>query len=575
MSLLSFLFLTGYAAALSSSPKIPTSLPLAAVNGPQKTIVILVRFSDQSNSTTSNHVANILSSMNNYYSEDSYGTTSLVTTMIPSSAAWYLLPQTMSWYGVDSAQSDNQLVNDGLQAAQNAGIDLSQYKFASIVHAGNDEAMTHVASDIHSYTIQGYPFATGPLTSIKISTSVVAESDPMGVYAHESGHLLGLPDLYDLTGSIDPVNNFVGYWEIMSLGEWNPNTGNPLIAPGTYPSLHSVWTKLQLGWLSGPQIANVTSGNAKNITLSNLEQSSTGVQVVKIPIAYNADGKMTYYLLEMRSKLGTYDPYLPFPSSYPGAGLLIYYANDSIAPGHGNLKLVNAHPGQSLSYAPFGPCTSPCVSNNTFWDRTNFVKVIISSTNSTAFSLTVDRTSAPALLLQVSTSPETPGVSVSIDGINGTSDSSGEVRLPVKYGPHVVYVQPKIPLSVGSTTITVGLTNAFSSWDDGSTTNPHGISVFKDTILTAYYRITVAPSMTTAAIALGILAVIVVGVTVHRRRKRSKPQAIAASILAPAPTVRTMSSSSPQSTVSTVQSFPRNDGLSGKTVEGGESPDGS
>src|SRR5437867_12868511 len=99
----------------------------------------------------------------------------------------------MSYYGTDTASADNQLVDDGLRAALNNGVDLSQFKFATLVHAGNDEAMTHLASDIHSFTIQGYIFSTGPLTSIKISTSVVSESDPVGVYAHESGHLLGLP----------------------------------------------------------------------------------------------------------------------------------------------------------------------------------------------------------------------------------------------------------------------------------------------------------------------------------------------------------------------------------------------
>src|SRR2546425_3203814 len=47
---------------------------------------------------------------------------------------------------------------------------------------------------------------------------------------------------------------------------------------------------------------------------SNLEQPTSGVQAVKIPIAFNKDGTMTYYLLELRAKLGTYDRYLPFPT---------------------------------------------------------------------------------------------------------------------------------------------------------------------------------------------------------------------------------------------------------------------
>lgn len=571
--------------------KLPVSLPLAAVNGPQRTIVILIRFTDPSpaNSTTPTQVASTLSTMNNYYSEDSYGTVSFQTTISPNGPAWYTLPNTMTYYGADTPTTDNQLVDDGLRAAFNNGVDLSQFKFATLVHAGNDEAMTHVASDIHSFTIQGYIFSTGPLTSIKISTSVVAESDPVGVYAHESGHLLGLPDLYDVTAGIDPTNNFLGYWEIMALGEWNPNTGLPP-SPGTYPALHSAWSKIQLGWLASGQscgpaasgVCTIQSGTAANITLQDLELSTSGVQAVKIPIAFNRDGTLTYYLLEMRAKLGTYDRYLPFPTTYPGAGLLIYSINESIAAGHGSVRLVDAHPGGGLDDAPFGPCFSPCVSVNTFSDQPNYVKVIITSTSATSYSITVDRTAAPALLLQVNTSPRSTGVLVSIDGVNNTSDSTGEVRIPVRSGPHTIYVQPRIPLTVGSTTVTVGFANAFAAWDDGATANPRGRNVFNDTFLTAIYRVTVEPSIPTAFVAVGILGVILMAVLLHHHRSRRAKVSLAMSqgqVISPAPSTVTMhpEASRPigQAGADQRDLFPRNDGLSGQSVDHSQSADTS
>src|SRR5713226_7434014 len=542
---------------------VPNHLPLAAVNGPQQTIVITVQFPDKGNSTSPTQILTMLSNLNNYYNEDSYGTVSFQTGMTPApTSTWYTLPNAMTYYGADTVSSDNQLVSDSLQAAYNAGVDLSNYKFAIVVHSGDDEAMTHVTSDIHSFTIPGYVFNPAPLTSYRISTSVVAESDPTGVYCHEAGHLLGLPDLYDLTGQIDPANKFLGYWEIMALGEWNPNTGNPLQPkPGTYPSHHSIWSKIQIGFVPSSKVAVVQPGQSANITLKNLETPTAGTQSVKIPIAANQDGSLTYYLVEMRAKIGTYDQYLPFPSDYPGAGILIYKVNESIAAGHGSVRLIDAHPGGDLSDAPFGPCNSPCVSDNTFSDQANFVKVIVTTTSPTSYSVLVDRTSAPRLLLQINTPSQ--GVRITVDGANWTSDATNQLRLPVRYGPHTIFVQPQIPVSIGSTTIQLGLTDSFAAWDDGSTSNPRWVSVVKDSVLTASYRVVIEPSFATAITAATILGVVVLAVSFHRRRHQALGKAVGSpTYSSPEPGVAQLGNPSAPS-----GSLPGNSGLSGVPVD--------
>lgn len=497
------------------------NLPLTGVNGPHATLIILVDFTDRANSTTPTQILSTLQGLNDYYREDSYGLVSFQTSLSPSAGAWYLMPRQMAYYGADSSSSDSDLVHDSLQSAYNAGIDLSAYRFSIVVHAGSDEAMPpHDTSDIHSFTIPDYTFRPNLLTAITISTSVVSETDPVGVFSHESGHLLGLPDLYDLTQKTDPTNNFLGYWDLMALGEWNPNNGNPVQPPpGTFPSEHSGWSKIQLGFISGANIANVTAGEIENITVSSLETESSGVQVVKIPLAFNRDGTSTYYLLEMRAEIGTYDQYLPFAQGYPQAGLLIYKVNESIPNGMGSVRLIDAHPGGDLSDAPFGPCSSPCVSNNTFWDSANFVKIIVTSTTPSAYTLIVDRTSSPLVLLQVN-SPGA-GILVSVDGVNATTDSSKEVRIPVRYGPHTIYIQPRIPISIGSTTLQVGLTDAFSAWDDGGTANPRGLTVTQDTTITAIYKISVAPSWTLTLGALLVLSVVTIAFVIHREKSRS------------------------------------------------------
>ncbi|HVH14464.1 MAG TPA: M6 family metalloprotease domain-containing protein, partial [Candidatus Angelobacter sp.] len=542
------------------------NVPFKAITGAQPTLVVLVDFSDKGNTTSPTRIANTLSSMNNYYAEDSYGIVSFATTLSPpSSSAWYSLQQTMEYYSSNTAPIDNQLVTDSLEAAYKAGVNFHDCKFAIIVHAGNDQAMPPQAStDIHSFTIPGYVFNPTPLESFQISTSVVSESDPVGVYAHEAGHLQGLPDLYDLTQQIDPANNFVGYWEIMALGEWNPNVATlpPQPSPGTYPSHHSSWSKIKLGWISNSSIRTVYPGNLTTISLQNLELPTSGIQAVKIPISVNSDGSLSYYLIEMRAKLGTYDQYLPFPSDYPGAGLLIYKVNESIAGGHGNLRLIDAHPGGDLSDAPFGPCSSPCVSNNTFSDTSYFVKIIVTTTNATAYTIIVDRTSSPLLLLQVNT--PAAGVLISVDGTNLTSDRSNELRLPVHYGPHEVYIQSQVPLSLGSTTIQVGLTNSFAAWNDGSTANPRWVSVITDTIITATYRVTVEPSFATVATAMILLGVVVAGITLNRRRSRNRAQARPKAGPLGSPSLPTVSASS--------ESLPRDNGLGKDAVKSDQEP---
>ena len=542
----------------------PVNLPLAAVNGPQRTIVILVQFPDKGNSTSPTQILRMLSNLNNYYNEDSYGTVSFQTGITPvPTSSWYTLPNSMAYYTANTVSGDNQLVSDSLQAAYNAGVDLASYKFAMVVHSGSDKAMTTSASDIQSFTIPGYVFNPAPLTSYKISTSVVAESDPTGVYCHEAGHLLGLPDLYDLTRQIDPTNNFLGYWEIMALGEWNPNTGSyTQPKPGTYPSHHSIWSKIQLGFVPSSRVATVPPGQSANVTLQNLESPTSGSQSVKIPIAANQDGSLTYYLVEMRAKIGTYDQYLPFPSDYPGAGILIYKVNESIPAGHGSVRLIDAHPGGDLNDAPFGPCNFPCISNNTFWDQANFVKVIVTTTSATSYSVLVDRTSAPRLLLQIDTPSQ--GVEITVDGANWTSDATNQLRLPVRYGPHLIFVQPQIPLSIGSTTVQLGLTNSFAAWDDGNTANPRWVSVVKDIALAASYRVVIEPSFATAITAATILGVVVLAVTLHRRRHAAVEKGTTyPSYSSPGPTI-----TQPTNMSAPTRSFPGNNALSGVPING-------
>jgi immune inhibitor A len=88
--------------------------------------------------------------------------------------------------------------------------------------------------------------------------TVEAENGGLGVFAHEFGHDLGLPDLYDTNGG----DNGTGFWTLMSLGSWLNHGGDDI---GTTPGYYGPWEKLQLGWLD---YAVASEGQSGSYTLS-------------------------------------------------------------------------------------------------------------------------------------------------------------------------------------------------------------------------------------------------------------------------------------------------------------------
>jgi immune inhibitor A len=72
--------------------------------------------------------------------------------------------------------------------------------------------------------------------------TVEPENGGVGVFAHEFGHDLDLPDLYDTNGG----DNSTGFWSLMASGSYG-NDGTTDI--GSKPVHMGAWEKLQLGWL--------------------------------------------------------------------------------------------------------------------------------------------------------------------------------------------------------------------------------------------------------------------------------------------------------------------------------------
>lgn len=125
----------------------------------------------------------------------------------------------------------------------------------------------------------------------------VASCGPMqvGVLAHETGHALGLPDLYDYDGT----SQGIGAWGLMGTGSHSALHS---------PAHLSAWEKEQLGWVR----VNAISAADTLLVMPPVQETRT---------VYRHDGDDgDYLLLENRQRRGS-------DRSLPGAGLLIWHVD--------------------------------------------------------------------------------------------------------------------------------------------------------------------------------------------------------------------------------------------------------
>lgn len=180
------------------------------------------------------------------------------------------------------------------------------------------------------------------------------ENGGLGVFSHEFGHDLGLPDLYDTAGG----DNGTGFWTLMSAGSWMNHGGNSI---GTTPDYMDPWSKLFLGWLD---YRVVMYGHAQDIKVGTAAGGGRLPQAVIVTLP-DKQGKANYYIAENRTytdydstlKTGPYnfgwlDSRPNWVERFPYQnGLLVWYVDESqkdnntiTHPGHGLDLPVDARP---------------------------------------------------------------------------------------------------------------------------------------------------------------------------------------------------------------------------------------
>ncbi|WP_369370271.1 immune inhibitor A domain-containing protein [Promicromonospora sp. Populi] len=232
------------------------------------------------------------------YSSASYGTTESGTDMTrfvqDSADAWY---EQQVAAGKTAAEIDAYLQSfdvwdrydadgDGITAEADGYIDHFQ-----AIHAGEGEEAGAPESAIwsHRWSVnQGGLGTDGPAAFAKLGGIKVGDSDiwirdyttepengGLGVFAHEFGHDLGLPDYYDTAGG----ENGTGFWNLMSSGSWLGHGDGTI---GTSPDHMGATEKLFLGWLD---YETVEAGARERVNLGPSYHATTRAQaaVVNLP----------------------------------------------------------------------------------------------------------------------------------------------------------------------------------------------------------------------------------------------------------------------------------------------------
>ena len=237
-----------------------------------------------------------------------------------SAVGWLKVPHSEAWYGAaacggapqdmsghpDNPLGPGQLAIDAVNALAQAQPDFpwADYDLEDVsdadgdgdfaepdgvidhlvlVHAGKDKSADGGAEGTYAIWAHSSAVAGGyqvPGTDLKISNYIVQPEDAgVGVFAHEYGHDLGLPDLYDTSGA---GSSAVDFWDLMSSGSHS----GPIFQ--SMPTHMGLWGKWVLGWADpkvfdpGDRRGLVTVGQASRTP--KLTQDGVRVNLASEPL---------------------------------------------------------------------------------------------------------------------------------------------------------------------------------------------------------------------------------------------------------------------------------------------------
>jgi immune inhibitor A len=142
----------------------------------------------------------------------------------------------------------------------------------------------------------------------EISGSHSGLPSEIGVFCHEFGHALGLPDLYDTSTWGGGTNAGSGNWNLMATGGYGTDGGSP-----EYPANLGAWSLLFLGWR---QSIRPTADTV-------LVQAPLAEGGPVVEFWFQGESNPEHFLIENRQREG-------FDRNIPAEGLLLYQINETV-----------------------------------------------------------------------------------------------------------------------------------------------------------------------------------------------------------------------------------------------------
>jgi M6 family metalloprotease-like protein len=149
------------------------------------------------------------------------------------------------------------------------------------------------------YTQEGEYHQASANRAVDCPNLALGHMATIGIMAHELGHDIDWPDLYDTDGSSEGV----GSWSLMSGGSWGRASGGEY--SGTTPVLPDAFLKWYQGWLTPTRVTAPAAGVAVPNSAENATAYLLGYNPEGITWDFGtAMGTREYFLIENRQQNG-------------------------------------------------------------------------------------------------------------------------------------------------------------------------------------------------------------------------------------------------------------------------------